>query len=531
MPTSRKKSAPARSDVPAPRGRPTAPATESQNPARHPSDGPIELVFGLVGPTGVDLTRICSVLEEQLKAVGYEPRVVRVSELILPYIGKEPRARDDYSRIDELMTEGTRLRRSTKLADIVGRLGLAQIRELRREISGDPKTPPDRGVAYIVRSFKRPEEVSIFRDAYGKAFNLISVYSPRAARIEHLSRRFHGLKFGVQGPEELAVRLVNRDYEEEGKLGQQLGRTFPLADFFVSNAPNNVLERQLRRFVRLVFGDPYISPTKDEQGMFLAQASALRSLDLSRQVGAAIVNDDGDVLATGCNEVPKFGGGLYWAEDEGVMRDVELGRDSNASIKGEIVEDAVRRLREKEWLSASLTKKSDAELARLSLYGPDPFFRDSRLFDVIEFGRAVHAEMAAITQASRLGIPLKGSKLFSTTFPCHICARHIVATGIHEVQFIEPYEKSRTQELFSDSICVEPQENVSGRVQLKSFVGVAPRRYMDLFSLSVERKKKDGFTLGPETIAVVPKVRRFVLAYLLAEEKLIDGIPPPPGLA
>ena len=250
--------------------------------------------------------------------MGYESRIVRLSELILPYMGKEPKARDDFSRIDELMTEGTRLRRNTKLADIVGRLGLAQIRELRREISGDPRTPPDRGIAYIVRSFKRPEEVSLFRDTYGKAFTLISVYSPKAARIEHLARRFHGL----HGPEELAVRLVNRDYEEEGKLGQQLGRTFPLADFFVSNAPNNVLERQLKRFVRLVFGDPYISPTKDEQGMFLAQASALRSLDLSRQVGAAIVNNDGDVLATGCNEVPKYGGGLYWAEDEGVMRDV-----------------------------------------------------------------------------------------------------------------------------------------------------------------------------------------------------------------
>ena len=213
------------------------------------------------------------------------------------------------------------------------------------------------------------------------------------------------------------------------------------------------------------------------------------------------------------------------------MRDVELGRDSNASVKGEIVEDAVRRLRERNWLAANLMKKSDAELARLSLYGPDPFFRDSRLFDVIEFGRAVHAEMAAITQASRLGVPLKGSKLFSTTFPCHICARLIVATGIQEVQFIEPYEKSRTQELFSDSISVEPQDIVAGRVHLKSFVGVAPRRYMDLFSLSVERKKKDGFTLGPEAIAVVPKVRRFVLAYLLAEEKLIDEIPPAPGSA
>lgn len=534
MSTSRKKPTATPSGAPAsPRVRQrVSPAAETPSPARHPSEGQIELVFGLVGPTGVDLTRICAVLEEQLKSVGYESRVVRLSELILPYMGKAPKARDDFSRIDELMTEGTRLRRNTKLADIVGRLGLAQIREYRREISGDPKTPPDRGIAYIVRSFKRPEEVSLFRDTYGKAFNLISVYSPKAARIEHLARRFHGLKFaGAQGPEELAVRLVNRDYEEEGKLGQQLGRTFPLADFFVSNAPINVLDRQLKRFVRLVFGDPYISPTKDEQGMFLAQASALRSLDLSRQVGAAIVNNDGDVLATGCNEVPKYGGGLYWAEDEGVMRDVELGRDSNASVKGEIVEDAVRRLRERNWLAANLMKKSDAELARLSLYGPDPFFRDSRLFDVIEFGRAVHAEMAAITQASRLGVPLKGSKLFSTTFPCHICARHIVATGIQEVQFIEPYEKSRTQELFSDSISVEPQDIVAGRVHLKSFVGVAPRRYMDLFSLSVERKKKDGFTLGPEAIAVVPKVRRFVLAYLLAEEKLIDEIPPAPGSA
>ena len=490
------------------------------------SSDPIELVFGLVGPTGVDLTRICSVLVEQLKAVGYQTRVVRLSELILPYAGKAAKAANDYERIDELMTEGTQLRRDTGTADIVARLGLAEIRELRELITKDPKRPPSFGVAYIVRSFKRPEEVKLYRDTYGKAFNLISVYSPKATRVEHLSRRFHGIETANStSQEELAVRLVNRDYEEDGRLGQKLGRTFPLADFFVSSAPNNVIGEQLRRFVRLVFGDPYISPTKDEQGMFLAQASALRSLDLSRQVGAAVTNTDGDVLATGCNEVPKAGGGLYWAEDPGVMRDVELGVDSNAAIKEEIIKDAVRHLREKGWLSSEFLAKSDADLTRLSLYGPDPFFRDSRIFDVIEFGRAVHAEMAAITHAARLGIALKGSKLYSTTFPCHLCARHIVAAGINEVQFVEPYEKSRTQELYSDSISVEPKEDVSGRTIFKSFVGVAPRRYMDLFSLSVERKKQDGNTLGPESIAIIPKIRRFVITYLLIEEKMIQEIP------
>lgn len=486
----------------------------------------VELVFGLVGPTGVDLTRVCALLDAQLRSVGYEPHVVRLSELIHPFVHKKSKAKNEYERIDELMTEGTQLRRDTRLADIVGRLGLAQIRECRRQITGDPNTVPEKGVAYIVRSFKRPEEVTLFRDTYGKAFNLISVYSPKAARVEHMARRFQGISSPEKaGPEELAVRLVKRDYEEEGKLGQQLGKTFPLADFFVSNAPNNVLERQLKRFVRLVFGDPYISPSKEEQGMFLAQASALRSLDLSRQVGAAIANADGDILATGCNEVPKAGGGLYWADDPGAMRDVELGRDSNAAVKDEIVEDAIRRLRSKGWLTEAVVRESDADLARSALYGDEAFFRDSRLFDVIEFGRAVHAEMAAITQAARLGVALKGSKLYSTTFPCHICARHIVAAGIDEVQFIEPYEKSRAQEMFSDSISVEPKEEVAGRTLFKAFAGVAPRRYMDLFSLSVERKGKDGQALGPEAIAVVPKVKRFVLTYLLVEEKRIAEIP------
>lgn len=484
---------------------------------------PLELFFGLVGPTGVDLTKICGSLQSQLKAVGYEIRVVRLSELIHPYSGKPPAWKDEFERIDSLMTEGTKLRQETKQADIIGRLGIAQIRAHRKELTGDEKMPPEERVAYIIRSFKRPEEISLFRDTYGKAFTLISVYAPKATRIQNLTRilRGSGTKNG-QDAEELAVRLITRDYEEDVKLGQQLGRTFPLADYFVSSASRSQLDLQLKRLVRLTFGDPYISPTQDEQGMFFAQASALRSLDLSRQVGASVLSPDGDVIATGCNEVPKFGGGLYWAHDEGVARDYELGHDSNVTIKTELIEDAVRRLRDKGWLAQSILKKSDSDLAKGSLYGDDPFFRDSRLFDVIEFGRAVHAEMAAITQAAKMGISLRDTRLFCTTFPCHICAKHIIASGIKEVVFIEPYEKSRTDQLFADSISIEPHEPSPKRANFKSFVGAAPRRYMDYFSMTTDRKSKDGKILDDDAIAARPKLKRISLTYIHIEDIMVN---------
>lgn len=111
----------------------------------------------------------------------------------------------------------------------------------------------------------------------------------------------------------------------------------------------------------------------------------------------------------------------------------------------------------------------------------------------------------------------EGSRLFCTTFPCHICARHIVASGVHEVVFIEPYEKSRTAELYKDSVSVEPTEQSSTKANFRAFVGVAPRAYMDFFQMTAARKKTDGKILDMDEIAEKPKTKRIVLTYLLIE--------------
>src|SRR5690348_6308523 len=81
--------------------------------------------------------------------------------------------------------------------------------------------------------------------------------------------------------------------------------------------------------------------------------------------------------------------------------------------------------------------------------------RKTRIGGLLEFSRAVHAEMDALLSAARKGVSLVGTRLFVTTFPCHYCARHIVASGVDEVQFIEPYPKSLALNLHKDAIAVE----------------------------------------------------------------------------
>jgi len=163
-------------------------------------------------------------------------------------------------------------------------------------------------------------------------------------------------------------------------------------------------------------------------------------------------------------------------------------------------------------------------LSAEALFDRDAYLKDAQIFDVIEFGRAVHAEMAAIAQAGRLGVRLQDSRLFCTTFPCHICARHIVASGVREVVFIEPYEKSRALELFGDSISVEPAEPSPTRTNFRAFVGVAPRRYLDFFESQGSRKTPAGKIRALDEQTATPRIRRFVFTYALAEILAVEGI-------
>lgn len=454
-----------------------------------------ELVFGFAAPVGSNLDIVAGALEDGLDSREYELETIRVSSFLETLDLESPTPPDDadeYERITCLMDRGNELRHLSDSDEVLALLAAARI---NGERPNDPDISPYRsGMAYVIRQIKHPGEVIWLRRIYGRAFHLIGVNCARSTRKEYLTD-LRGMN------EDEAEEVIGRDEGEDEPWGQQLRQAFHRSDVFVeledhSGQGAEPARRQVQRYLDLLFGEEVISPTKDEYGTYLAQAAALRSVDLSRQVGAAILTKNGEIISAGTNEVPAAGGGQYWGDpDETDARDYKRGRDANTEIKRECLAEVLGEI-EEGW--DDLEKEEREEV--LDEYSSE--WGNYRLMNLTEFGRAVHAEMEAILAAGRVGTSVKGCSLYSTTFPCHNCAKHIVASGLTRVTYIEPYPKSEAQRLHQDSIEFAGfREEEAGdeedrrRVKFEPFVGIAPRRYDGLFSATTPEgqrlKRKD----------------------------------------
>jgi len=488
-----------------------------------PAKGP-ELFIGLVSPVGADLELICDTLDRELGKVNYNSHEVRLSTLIRSvekYKNLKTGFEDD--RIRSHMKAGTAIREKVGRGDTLALMSLAEIRKFREEKTGDSNKRVE-NQAYIFRSLKHPEEVQSLRKIYGGMFLLISAYSPRTRRVTRLSKVIANSHGDGNSSKFLSVaeELVKIDEEEEGKkLGQDVSDAFPMADFFINPKSRQHVTKEIGRFVEIVFGHPFHTPRKPEMGMFLAKSAALRSADLSRQVGAVISNSFGDVISIGCNDVPAAGGGQYWPESDTDERDFQVGSDSSADFKRKIIKQVVEKFHANGLFSNQIAKLTSDQATDWMLIGEGKkFFKDAEIFNLLEFGRPVHAEMAAITSASRLGLSTKDSILYSTTFPCHMCARHIISAGIKTVEYIEPYPKSKVEDLYSDSVSLDEDDPSEKKVNFVAFEGIAPGRYSELFS-KVERKDKKGKAVDWTARNALPKISNIITGALVMEEKAL----------
>lgn len=220
----------------------------------------------------------------------------------------------------------------------------------------------------------------------------------------------------------------------------------------------------------------------------------MRSAHLSRQVGAAITSPDGSVVAIGCNEVPKAAGGGYWPGDKDDARDFQLRKNTSLEVRDEVLREVLRSTMARLVELGAVTPATAEAFSR----EPERFvdnhlkgyrgLQDSRLMDIIEFDRSVHAEMMAISDAARRGVSLDGCTLYTTTFPCHNCARHIVSSGIRRTVYLHPYEKSLTRRLHGDSIGIDLSRYTGQQlVRFDPFVGISPTLYYPLFVMGKRR--------------------------------------------
>jgi deoxycytidylate deaminase len=459
-----------------------------------------ELFFGLVGAVGAPLKLVSQHLTTELENRGYHCHEIKLSQFLLeikldaPY----PDGKSEYERRNCLMDRGNELRMRANSGEILALLAASKINGMREN------DEPLFGSSFILNQLKHPHEVFWLRKIYGSAFHLIGIYSSDAEKKKYLQ---------IAGMTSKEIEdIIKRDEDEEFRFGQKLRDTFYLADVFIRDGEG--LCQQLTRYLKLLFGEldnkKIITPSVDEYGMFIAYSASLRSGNLSRQVGAAILNGTREILSVGTNEVPCAIGGQYWPDSEGDSRDCTLGFDPNTQMKIDIIKEIIDVL--------NIDCPKDEIENRL---------RSTQIMNISEFGRSVHAEMEAILAAGRLGVSARSSTLFSTTFPCHNCAKHIVNAGIKRVVYIEPYPKSHASSLHNDSICFSVDENNSEyKVRFEPFIGVAPRKYWSLFSHQNEYGEKIKYKDSVGKISVEPKLRLFAssLSYIRREQSAAAAV-------
>lgn len=478
-----------------------------------------ELFVGIVAPIGIDTKQIVGLISSSLRNVGYSSTNIKLTELMksIPTDVKLVETPPEI-RFEAYIDYANEVRHlfDSKDDEIEGdaalaMLAVAGIQAARKQVSVErgkiENTPssfvglgkePDRQ-AYILDQFKRPEEVKLIRSIYGRLFILFSIHASTSTRRKTLRRKIraaHGDRSKVDFSE-TAEALISTDHHQESMPhGQRVRDSFPLADVII-DANNNVsAKKEIDRAIKLFFGNNFITPTRDEYGMYLAKAAALRSADLSRQVGAAILSQAGEIITLGANEVPKPGGGTYFEGDTPDHRDYAEGVDYNEEEKRAIALEVVERLREKKLLtlpesnSRPDTLEDDFEYLMNNEEGPK--LKKARVMDILEFGRQIHAEMSALVDAARLGRSVLGGTLFCTTFPCHMCTKLILSSGIKRVVYIEPFPKSYAEDMYSHSISLEHKAgNDEPTVLFQPFTGIAPFRYRDLFEKG-RRKDKRG---------------------------------------
>lgn len=68
-----------------------------------------------------------------------------------------------------------------------------------------------------------------------------------------------------------------------------------------------------------------------------------------------------------------------------------------------------------------------------------------------EMCRGSHAEMNAISQASKMGIKTDGATIFCTHEPCSFCTKAIINAGIKEIVYFNPYPDELAQQIRAEA--------------------------------------------------------------------------------
>ncbi|MCJ2166273.1 MULTISPECIES: deaminase [unclassified Pseudodesulfovibrio] len=333
---------------------------------------------------------------------------------------------------------------------------------------------------YVIECFRNASEIDYFRSRFYE-FYLFSLFCDE--RTRHLRAKD---RYGLSASDCIEIDKRDQGSSNLGELyAQNITKCVNLADISLSNTETKVdLYDKLIKYFILIKNPSCITPTRQERNMHLAYSLSLSSTCISRKVGAVIVKDE-YIVGAGWNdtEINRIGCGYRIVSDldETNNRSFPLANESEYSKVRQIVYDSHPNKDDsfcyKDEYGKLRKRKVDVvnDCCAVALDGLNT--------GSLQQCRALHAEENAILQGARLGgVGVKGATLFTTTFPCELCAKKIMQVGISAIIYCEPYPKSVSLDVFL-------KEGVD-LVKTKHFEGVKSPSYYKLFKASYDAKDR-----------------------------------------
>ena len=345
----------------------------------------------------------------------------------------------------------------------------------------------------VIECLRNPAEIKALKEAFGGRFFLISVDAETEIRWKRVEELYKGdrAKFDTDEKRDAGG-------EDQPEFGQQVKECMEQADilinseedFFNSDGTKNekAIDRygqKLSDYTVLMQSFGVRPPYPDELYMHQACSIALWSKCSRRQVGAVIVReilndksakDDSKeikkqngiilqsyVISMGCNNVP-------WGEKDCAIL-YKADTQEAKCYREKIRNNFFKKFKYCRICGLPLENTLTCKCGYNNKNIPGK---------MLDLCRAVHAEEAAIIQSAKLGSsPLEGTKLYTSLFPCMLCAKKIINSGIKSVVYLESYPMGETLAIDMFRKC---------NIFIKKYEGVTSNSFNKLFRREIKKK-------------------------------------------
>ncbi len=462
------------------------------------------LIFGFTGSLGSGCTFLAEGVAAKLGAHGHYCRLSQ-------FLEQEADKRGTAKTVQNLQSLGDELRLRNRNSILVEKC-LDQVGQEDEQ----SRFTQDEEAVLLIDGIKNGGEVKYLRQFPN--FYLVSVHADQPTR----ERRLVGAAASYRRFDTAQEFLIadQRDEQEDVPHGQEIKRCNYLADIIVDNSTPlpEPKERERDRFfnafvndyihpVRKVRkGEPALDrpPTVHETLMTMAYCASKRSSCLKRQVGAVIAyirrikdgrlqaNQSGDerdlpfqIVSCGYNDIPA-GTPCAFSPWQGCYRDhlledhakvVKYCPNCGAILPARLkcphcrIENEFRSL-QCAHCDGDLLGDYACENCGYKAFGVCLPGKEGIPGKLLDMCRSLHAEENAILGLSGIATSDRGELvLYTTTFPCNLCANKIIAAGIKTVYYAEPYTMKESKELLE-----------SCNVDVRKFEGIKSSAYFRLYA-------------------------------------------------